>query len=556
MMKTARNLDIAIVVSGDGDFAPAIRAVQEQGVRVEVISFRGNTSSDLIEVADLFTDIVQLARVEKGSRSGRRVSDDGEDLSMTEVPDKLTEGTGAGRARGRGRGRGRTGEPEPLAASSATRGRSRTRPIANDAVAANGAGAMVAMPGERLARLPGSLTEADLAAAEVFTLDDLEDAGGDLIDSRPADGPRDGDAEGEDGQRRRRRRGGRGRGRGRGRGDGFDGPEGSEVAGEARDAAEGEMAAAAPVARPARPVRQPRAAAPVADLDVDDVDDDDIPAPRPPRAASFGSVWDSQIGTPAAASTTGRAPVVDDEDFDEPEIPEYLIAEQRRGAARSGGGGGGARGGRSAYRSAMERERYGGGSGSRSGGINRYPDVSARTTPAHDQAQRTAGGGFGRRDQAPASPRSSGEWSDVPPELEEQLRAQIAGSPPKAAAPARPAQADVGTADAATPSDDAPEAKPKRATTRKPAASKAAAPAEAPSDDDPQAKPKRATTRKPAASKAAPADPEATDAPEAKPKRATTRKPAAAKATDDADAPAAAKPKRASTRKPAESDPA
>ena len=31
MMKTARNLDIAIVVSGDGDFAPAIRAVQEHG---------------------------------------------------------------------------------------------------------------------------------------------------------------------------------------------------------------------------------------------------------------------------------------------------------------------------------------------------------------------------------------------------------------------------------------------------------------------------------------------------------------------------------------------
>ena len=37
------------------------------GVRVEVISFRGNTSSDLIEVADLFTDIIQLAKVEKGS---------------------------------------------------------------------------------------------------------------------------------------------------------------------------------------------------------------------------------------------------------------------------------------------------------------------------------------------------------------------------------------------------------------------------------------------------------------------------------------------------------
>src|SRR6187549_3999394 len=107
MMKTARNLDIAVVVSGDGDFAPAIRAVQEQGVRVEVISFRGNTSSDLIDVADQFTDIVQLARVEKGTRSGRRVADDEADLSMTEVPDKQTEGTGAGRGRGR-RTRGRT----------------------------------------------------------------------------------------------------------------------------------------------------------------------------------------------------------------------------------------------------------------------------------------------------------------------------------------------------------------------------------------------------------------------------------------------------------------
>src|SRR5439155_424122 len=86
----------------DGDFAPAIRAVQEMGVRVEVISFRGNTSSDLIDVADIFTDITQIARVEKGSsRSGRRVAGDEMDLSMTEVPDKQTEGSGRGRGRGR-----------------------------------------------------------------------------------------------------------------------------------------------------------------------------------------------------------------------------------------------------------------------------------------------------------------------------------------------------------------------------------------------------------------------------------------------------------------------
>src|SRR5256885_1623381 len=111
MMKTARNLDVGIVVSGDGDFASAIRAVQEMGVRCEVISFRGNTSSDLIDVADLFTDITQIAKVDKNStRSGRRVADDDEDLSITEVPDKQSDGTGRGRGRARGRGGGPEGE--------------------------------------------------------------------------------------------------------------------------------------------------------------------------------------------------------------------------------------------------------------------------------------------------------------------------------------------------------------------------------------------------------------------------------------------------------------
>ena len=217
MMKTARNLDIAIVVSGDGDFAPAIRAVQEMGVRCEVISFRGNTSSDLIEVADLFTDIVQLARVEKGSRSGRRVAEDDADLSMTEVPDKLTEGTGAGRG-GRSRSRSRSRDEEPTA--SAARGRrARGAPAAAPvATRGDGAAAIVALPGERLARA-GGLTEADLAAAEVFTLDDLGGAaGGEAGEPVETGGAVEGEGEGGE-PRRRRRRGGRGRGRGRGRAD-------------------------------------------------------------------------------------------------------------------------------------------------------------------------------------------------------------------------------------------------------------------------------------------------------------------------------------------------
>ena len=199
-MKTARNLDIAIVVSGDGDFAPAIRAVQEMGVRVEVISFRGNTSSDLIEVADIFTDITQLARVEKGSsRSGRRVAGDDEDLSMTEVPDKQTEGTGVGR--------GPWPRPWP---GPARRGRAggRAWPCGNRTARATlppPARASTALPGEKLSQ--GRSGGRGRAQSRSTTR------------TSPSNRSRAGttwaiDAEG---RRRRRRRGGRGRGRGRGR---------------------------------------------------------------------------------------------------------------------------------------------------------------------------------------------------------------------------------------------------------------------------------------------------------------------------------------------------
>ncbi len=541
MMKTARNLDIAIVVSGDGDFAPAIRAVQEQGVRVEVISFRGNTSSDLIEVADLFTDITQLARVEKGSRSGRRVAEDGADLSMTEVPDKQTEGTGVGRGtrgtRG-GRGRGRSGEAEPVAASpSRTRGRGRAA-----AAASNGSGAaatgegLVALPGERLSKV-GGLSETELAAAEVFTLDAVDEG----IDSDAAeavgndgDEPRD-----EDSGRRRRRRGGRGRGRGRGRDEGADADaivlEGSADAERERD------------------IRD------------EEAEDEPIVAPRGPRTTPFGSVWDSQLGTSAAPAAANLSALPDDDqDFDEPEIPEYLIAEQRRGGAgtRGGPGGrGGARGGRSAYQSAMERERFGRGGG---GGINRYPDVSGRTTEGGTGGGRDRGRGpqertFVRRDERPreAAPRPSSTepWSEVPPELEAMLRAQVSQKPPT-----RPTEVEPSSqpepSDLADAAADAP-APAKRRTTRKTAATSASAASTeaAATDADAATAPKRRATRKTAGSTAGTAAQMEDAAPAPAPKRRTTRK--VASNADDAgssvldptsDAPA---PKRRTTRKAA-----
>ena len=531
MMKTARNLDIAIVVSGDGDFAPAIRAVQEQGVRVEVISFRGNTSSDLIEVADQFTDIVQLARVEKGSRSGRRVSDDDADLSMTEVPDKQTEGAGGSRGRGRGRGRGRAGEPEPVAAA-ASRGRGRGRPTAASAVpaaaGAAAAGAIVALPGERLSKAPGTLSEADLAAAEVFTLDDDVDG---LDEAAPGTSVPTG-VDGDDATRRRRRRGGRGRGRGRGR-EGEPAPQsgGNGVA-----------------SRPA-PV--------VEDIDEDEDElDEAAAAPKAPRANPFGSVWDSQLGTPTSApASASLAPLADDDDLDEPEIPEYLIAEQRRGPnLRSGQGGNrGPRGGRAAYQSAIARERYGRGGG---GGINRYPDVSARTTAPREERpyggdRQGQGDRHDRGDRTPAPRRGSGEWSEVPPELEAQLRAQLA-SKPTAPAPAPESVARHPEPDVAAIAEPAVESAPATAPKRR-----------APSKTGTAAKAKATSTKatagaKPAASKsrttrtATAAEGDAADAPKAASKSRTTRKTATSAATSDGDeaAPKAA-PKRRATAKPA-----
>ena len=62
-------MDIAVIVSGDGDFASAIRALQDVGVRCEVISFRPNTSSDLIAVADEFTDIMKIAGIGRAKES-------------------------------------------------------------------------------------------------------------------------------------------------------------------------------------------------------------------------------------------------------------------------------------------------------------------------------------------------------------------------------------------------------------------------------------------------------------------------------------------------------
>ncbi len=60
IMLLSENLDVVVIVSGDGDFVRLIEAVQMKGVRCEVIGFGISTSNELIDMADIFTEISTL----------------------------------------------------------------------------------------------------------------------------------------------------------------------------------------------------------------------------------------------------------------------------------------------------------------------------------------------------------------------------------------------------------------------------------------------------------------------------------------------------------------
>jgi len=423
LMKTARNLDVAVVVSGDGDFAPAIRAVQETGVRVEVISFRGNTSSDLLDVADLFTDITQIAKVERGSaRSGRRVAAS-DDLSMTEVPDKETEGAAQRRRRTRGASRDVVRE-DAREVPRAVRGGRRPAVRSTAGVeepAASSLGSLVVLPGEKLRRAVGAadVAVADEAAAIAAAVDDTSGEAVEAGGSPGFDGDEQGAGDGSG--RRRRRRGGRGRGRGRG--------------GEAPELPE----------RPSEEAIE------------DEEEIAELVAPLPARP-TFGSVWDSQLGMPTAASAASASADDLEEDLEEPAIPEYLLAERsRRGAGR--GRQPRVRGGRaSTYQQALDRERYG----------RSATNAPAAPAPRRDRGPagrvgRPGGGDRVDRDRVdrdrvdrdrvdrdrqraprdtmgPSRPLVGGDpWSEVPPEIEELLRAEMSKQGARDAVPAGPA---------------------------------------------------------------------------------------------------------------------
>src|SRR5947209_3843396 len=61
MLSLAGRYDTAVLVSGDEDFVYAVNAVAYKGCRVEVAGFRSNTAPKLIDVADYFIELGEIA---------------------------------------------------------------------------------------------------------------------------------------------------------------------------------------------------------------------------------------------------------------------------------------------------------------------------------------------------------------------------------------------------------------------------------------------------------------------------------------------------------------
>jgi uncharacterized LabA/DUF88 family protein len=73
MLSLAGRYDTAVLVSGDEDFVYAVNAVAYKGCRVEVAGFRSNSAPKLIDVADYFIDLGEIAdKVRKEIHHGGR----------------------------------------------------------------------------------------------------------------------------------------------------------------------------------------------------------------------------------------------------------------------------------------------------------------------------------------------------------------------------------------------------------------------------------------------------------------------------------------------------
>lgn len=86
----APKLDVAVIVSGDGDYVPLIDYLKMQGVQVEVAAFGKSTSSKLREATESFLDLCEAPQkyLMRGSRSAFPKSSDDKHEMKVSLPDE------------------------------------------------------------------------------------------------------------------------------------------------------------------------------------------------------------------------------------------------------------------------------------------------------------------------------------------------------------------------------------------------------------------------------------------------------------------------------------
>ena len=68
------NYDVAIVVSGDRDFVPAIQHIQSAGKRVEVAAYTDSFSNEMLKMCDVYhkLDSLPLLRIDSDLGNDRK----------------------------------------------------------------------------------------------------------------------------------------------------------------------------------------------------------------------------------------------------------------------------------------------------------------------------------------------------------------------------------------------------------------------------------------------------------------------------------------------------
>ncbi len=56
-IRMSDKIDVAIIVTGDGDFTSLVKYLQAEGIQVEIISFGKSTADELIAEADVFLNM-------------------------------------------------------------------------------------------------------------------------------------------------------------------------------------------------------------------------------------------------------------------------------------------------------------------------------------------------------------------------------------------------------------------------------------------------------------------------------------------------------------------